>query len=83
MFMVGLAMVYLASLLQDPPFERPKALHISDRAFFERKPDDIVLSVAGPYLYMSAVWTEGEYPEKYGIKRGTGREAIGVRGKAN
>lgn len=81
MFMVGLAMVYLASLLQDPPFERPKALHISDRAFFERKPDDIVLSVAGPYLYMSAVWTEGEYPEKYGIKRGTGREAIGVRGR--
>ncbi|CAM0143144.1 unnamed protein product [Umbelopsis sp. WA50703] len=30
---------------------------------------------------MSAVWTEGEYPEKYGIKRGTGREAIGVRGR--
>ncbi|KAJ2964435.1 hypothetical protein NQZ79_g667 [Umbelopsis isabellina] len=74
-------MVYLASLLQDPPFERPKALHIADRSFFERKPDDIVLSIAGPYLYMSAVWTEGEYPEKYGIKRGTGREAIGVRGR--
>ncbi|KAG2183422.1 hypothetical protein INT43_006428 [Umbelopsis isabellina] len=81
MFTVGLAMVYLASLLQDPPFERPKALHIADRAFFERKPDDIVLSVAGPYLYMSAVWREGEYPEKYGHKRGTGREAIGVRGR--
>jgi hypothetical protein len=77
---VGFGIIYLASLLQDPPFIRPKALHIADRPYFVRKPDDIILSAAGSYLYMSAIWREGEYPEKNGVKRGTGNHAIGVRG---
>ena len=81
MITVGLAIIYLASLLQDPPFTRPKTLHVSDRPYFQRKPDEIVLSAAGSYLYMSSIWVNGEYPDKNGIKRGTSHHAVGVKGK--
>jgi hypothetical protein len=81
MITVGFAIIYLASLLQDPPFTRPKTLHVSDRPYFQRKPDEIVLSAAGSYLYMSSIWSDGEYPDKNGIKRGTSHHAVGVKGK--
>ncbi|CAO3675300.1 unnamed protein product [Umbelopsis ramanniana] len=79
MITVGLGIIYLASLLQDPPFTRPKTLHVSDRPYFQRKPDEIVLSAAGSYLYMSSIWVNGEYPDKNGIKRGTSHHTVGVK----
>jgi hypothetical protein len=79
MITVGLGIIYLASLLQDPPFTRPKTLHVSDRPYFLRKPDEIVLSAAGSYLYMSSIWVNGEYPDKNGIKRGTSHHTVGVK----
>lgn len=81
MITVGLAIIYLASLLQDPPFTRPKTLHVSDRPYFQRKPDEIVLSAAGSYLYMSSIWVNGDYPDKNGIKRGTSHYSVNVKGR--
>jgi len=77
----GLAVIYIAILSQDTPYLHPKIVYTSNYPpIFPFKPDKLVLSTVGAYIYLTAFKYEAPTPGNRGSVVGTGRLKLGVNG---
>ncbi|KAI8371551.1 uncharacterized protein BYT42DRAFT_580668 [Radiomyces spectabilis] len=76
----GIAVIYLASLLQDVPLPHPAKINTSDLTRFQKPPDKIVLTNAGDYLYQTAVWYKITPNDREGFSVGIGPMKTNVVG---
>lgn len=78
----GLAVIYIAFLSQDTPYLHPKIIYTSNYPpIFPFKPDKLLLTTVGAYIYLTAFKFEASKPENQGFVVGTGKMKIGVNGK--
>ncbi|KAI8143016.1 hypothetical protein BJV82DRAFT_114237 [Fennellomyces sp. T-0311] len=65
LLMVGLSIVFLISLISDPPYPQPTRLHVDT---IESKPaDEIVLTIAHGFVYHTAIWFQVESALLHGV----------------
>ena len=68
MLLVGLTVVFLVSLISDPPYPRPVQLTSDDRKSYSKNAaNKVILTVAGGFLYQTAIWFETANTMKHGI----------------
>lgn len=77
----GLAVIYIAILSQDTPYLHPKRVYTSNYPpIFPFKPDKLVLTTVGAYIYLTAFKYEATTLGNRGSVVGTGRLKLGVNG---
>ncbi|OAD06234.1 hypothetical protein MUCCIDRAFT_155272, partial [Mucor lusitanicus CBS 277.49] len=77
----GLAVIYIAILSQDTPYLHPKRVYTSNYPpIFPFKPDKLVLTTVGAYVYLTAFKYEASALGNRGSVVGTGRLKLGVNG---
>ncbi|KAI8982140.1 hypothetical protein BDF20DRAFT_452906 [Mycotypha africana] len=78
----GLVVIYIAILSQDTPYVHPKIVYASSNhpPLFPYKPDKVVLSTIGAYVYLT--FFKYELLKSRGSLIGTGNLKLGVQGKA-
>ncbi|KAI7900321.1 uncharacterized protein BX663DRAFT_518264 [Cokeromyces recurvatus] len=75
----GLAVIYIAVLSQDTPYLHPKIIYTSNYpSLFTFKPDKVVISTVGSYIYLTAF--KFEALKSRGSLVGTGKLKLGVQG---
>lgn len=77
----GIAVIYLASLLQETPYPHPLKVYTSDTTRWRHAPDEAILTTAGDYLYLTAIRYNVEPAGFQGLRHGTGDLKTGVVGK--
>jgi hypothetical protein len=78
----GLAVIYIAILSQDTPYLHPKIIYTSNYPpIFSFKPDKLLLTTVGAYIYLTAFKFEASALGNKGSVIGTGRLKLGVNGK--
>lgn len=77
----GLAIIYLASLLQDTPYPHPAKIAAVDPAHLPFKHDAILLSSTDKHIYLTALIYDTPMPGFGGKRHGTGPLKTGVAGK--
>ncbi|KAI9472258.1 MAG: hypothetical protein EXX96DRAFT_350621 [Benjaminiella poitrasii] len=74
----GLAVIYIAVLSQDTPYLHPKIIQTSNHSpLFTYKPDELVISTIGSYIYLTAF--KFEALKSRGSLVGTGKLRLGVQ----
>ncbi|KAL9537844.1 hypothetical protein MBANPS3_011413 [Mucor bainieri] len=77
----GIAVIYLTILLQGTPQLHPKIVYTSNYPpIFPFKPDKLVLTTVGAYIYLTAFKYEATKSVGRGSVLGTGRLKLGVNG---
>lgn len=76
----GIAVIYLASLLQETPYPHPLKVYTSDTTRWRHAPDETILTTAGDYLYLTAIRYNVEPAGFKGLRHGTGDLKTGVVG---
>ncbi|KAI9254507.1 hypothetical protein BDA99DRAFT_562612 [Phascolomyces articulosus] len=69
MLFVGLTVVFLVSLISDPPYPRPVQLASDNRSSYysSQAANKVILTVSGGFLYQTAIWFETADTLKHGI----------------
>ncbi|ORY91984.1 hypothetical protein BCR43DRAFT_497594 [Syncephalastrum racemosum] len=81
LLLCGLAVIYLASLLQDTPYPHPAKIATIDPAHLPFKPDAILLSSNDKHIYLTALLYDTPMPGFGGKRHGTGPLKTGVAGR--
>lgn len=80
MLLSGLAVIYIAVLLQDTPYAHPQTIYTSNSPLWKHEPDKVILSTVGSHVYITSI--EFETPkEQHGFVIGTKGLKLGVKGK--
>lgn len=81
MLLVGISVIYLASYLPDSPHPQPTLITSLESTPLDRVPDEILLSVVGPFLYQTSFWFEASpAAEQTGMMHGVCPLKTGVIG---
>ncbi|KAI9310858.1 hypothetical protein BX666DRAFT_2032570 [Dichotomocladium elegans] len=76
----GVTVIYLTSLLQDVTYPHPIKVYTSDDGRWRHSPDEIMLTIAGGFLYLTAFRFEVDSIGQRGFRLGTGSLKTGVIG---
>lgn len=79
----GIAVIYLASLLQETPYPHPYKVYTSDTTRWRHAPNEAILTTAGDYLYLTAIRYKVEPVGFHGLRHGVGELKTGVVGKGD
>jgi hypothetical protein len=74
----GLAVIYIAMLLQDTPYLHPKSVYSSSNHPLIAKADHVIVTTVGAFVYLTSIQYEKSEPTDTII--GTGKLKLGVRG---
>jgi predicted MFS family arabinose efflux permease len=74
----GLAVIYIAILLQDTPYLHPKSVYSSSNHPLIMKTDHVIITTVGAFVYLTSI--QYEKTEAKDTVIGTGKLKLGVKG---
>lgn len=74
----GLAVIYIAIILQGTPYTIPKSVYSSSNHALLTKSDQVIISTVGAFVYLTSIQYEKAEPKEPII--GTAKLKLGVKG---